>query len=109
MVWLTVAGQPFEAVLDTGFEGGLQLPTAWRGPLSPLLTHRYRELTYQLADGSTLTTYSHWLDVELDGETILVETIFLDGDEILLGVDAMRDYRLVIDYPASTAALDRTP
>ena len=56
-----------------------------------------------------IQTYSYWLDVDLEGHSLVVETIFLDGDEILLGVDALRDYRLVIDFPAGTVALDRTP
>ncbi len=45
MVWVTVGGQRFEAVLDTGFEGGLQLPDTWRPLLLSLLTRRYRQIT----------------------------------------------------------------
>ncbi len=51
---------------------------------------------------------SYLLHVGLGADTLLIEAIFADGDEILLGVDAMRDYRLTIDFPAGTVALDRT-
>lgn len=108
MVWLTLAGNAFEAVLDTGFEGGLQLPDAWRPPLLPLLTRPHQELTYQMPDGRIAKTYSYWLDVEFGSDALVVETIFMSGDEILLGVDALRDYRLTIDFPAGTVAVDRT-
>ena len=109
MVWVTVGGQTFEAVLDTGFEGGLQLPDAWLPRLRASIPAPHQQLTYQLADGRITRTNSYLLEAVLDGESIRVETIFLDGDEILLGVDALRDYRLVIDFPAGTVALDRTP
>ena len=109
MVWVVVAAFRFEAVLDTGFEGGLQLPAARESRLQAILGKAYREMIYQLADGSIIRSFSYLLDIDLGGETIRVETIFLDGDEILLGVDALRDYRLVIDFPAGTVALDRTP
>lgn len=107
MVWLTLAGNTFEAVLDTGFEGGLQLPDAWRIPLLPLLTRPHQQLTYQLPDGRLTKKYSFWLDIDLGGDQLVVETIFMDSDEILLGVDALRDYRLTVDFPAGMVAVDR--
>ncbi len=106
---VTVAVQTFEAVLDTGFEGGLQLPDAWLPRLRASLPAPHQRLTYQLADGRITHANSYLLEAELDGETIRVETLFAESDEILLGVDALRDYRLVIDFPAGTVALDRTP
>ena len=105
-VAVEIAGQNFEAVIDTGYEGGLQLPLDWLAILAPPVHAR---VTYQLGTGVIVTRDTYLVSFTMDGHTQTVETLFGDSDELLLGVDAMRDYRLVIDYPASTAALDRAP
>ena len=106
VIEVEVAGNRLEAVIDTGFEGGLQLPESWRSRLNP---KPYRQVTYQLGGGQTLVVVTYLVSFSLDGHIQTVETLFGESDEILLGVDAMRDYRLLIDFPAGTVALDRTP
>jgi predicted aspartyl protease len=104
VVQIEVAGHRLEAVVDTGFEGGLQLPNAWRNRLNP---RPYRQVTYQLGGGQTLVEVTYLVAMTLDGHHQTVETLFAPSDEILLGVDALRDYRLTVDFPAGTVAVDR--
>jgi hypothetical protein len=54
-----------------------------------------------------MTTTSYLLDIGFGRESLPVEVIFSDSDEILLGVDALREYRLTVDFPAGTVAVDR--
>ena len=54
-----------------------------------------------------VTRDTYLVSFTLDGHTQTVETLFGDSDEILLGVEALRDYRLVIDFPVGTVTLDR--
>ncbi|HEX3998635.1 MAG TPA: hypothetical protein VHX65_08820 [Pirellulales bacterium] len=46
-------------------------------------------------------------DFPFDGQTVRVQATFADGDEILIGTGMLRDYRLRIDFPARTVAIDR--
>ena len=62
---------------------------------------------YQLGGGQILVQHTYLVTFALDGHTQTVETLFADSDEILLGVDAMREYRLVIDFPANSVTLER--
>jgi len=101
---IELSGQLLPAVIDTGFEGGLQLPHSWYPRLQP---PPYRQVTYQLGGGQILVQHTYLVTFALDGHTQTVETLFADSDEILLGVDAMREYRLVIDFPANSVTLER--
>ncbi len=101
-VFVEIFGHSIDAIVDTGFEGGLQLPD----PLIQLLpvgTLPIRRNKFGFSFGRT-----SWLDVDpmtiqIDG--IDVEVIFSPVREALIGVDILKDYSLTIDFPAGTVQL----
>ncbi len=104
VVPLEVAGQVFEAVIDTGFEGGLQLPEIFMPILNRVLAGRQR---YELPDGSAMVYDLYDVVVLIDGINLNLRTQFSQSDEIILGTDALQDYRLEIDFVARTVVLER--
>jgi predicted aspartyl protease len=104
LISIDVAGHAFEAVVDTGYEGGLQLPDHWLPVLSP---PPLRQVTFVFADGHTDTQSTYRVRVTLDGDSFDVETYFAAGDEVLIGTDILHHYRLTIDFPAGSVLLER--
>ena len=104
LIGIEVAGQAIDAIIDTGFECGLQLPDHWLPVLNP---QPLRRVTYQFSDGhiDTKTTYS--VQVTIDSVSSDAETYFSSTDEVLIGVDLLRHFRLTIDWPAGTVSLER--
>jgi predicted aspartyl protease len=99
------AGREYEAIVDTGFESGLQLPDGLFTALSPRL---YREVKFQLGGGQDeyeTKTYKVWC--KIDSDAWEVEAFFAATDEILIGLELLRPYRLTIDFPAGTVLLER--
>lgn len=105
VVPIEIAGQTFEAVVDTGFEGSLQLPDLFFSVLNPV----YRaDQPYQYADGRMGVIPLYDVVVRFDGEDRVLRTQFeVSSDEIILGVDAMKDYRLEINFVARTVLLEQ--
>jgi hypothetical protein len=48
------------------------------------------------------------VDFPFDGRMVRAQATFVDGDEILIGTRLLRAYRLRIDFPARTVALEKT-
>lgn len=88
------------AVIDTGYEGFVMIPTS---VYEELELHRLQETKriLTLANGTTLSSRGAYasariphLDCSLDG---FVETY--DGlDEIIIGVQALSNFRMIADY-----------
>src|SRR5687768_8389907 len=93
VVPVELAGQVFEAVIDTGFEGGFQLPASLFGQVS--LTP-YRQVEFELGAGQKATVTTFWVPYSLDGVEYLAEAFFAASDQVLLGLDVLKDYRLEI-------------
>jgi clan AA aspartic protease len=104
VVVLPVAGQDWRAVIDTGFNGELELPEKLFHALQPLL---FKQMIYQLGSGQTAQEDVFLVDFPFDGQTTAAEATFVDSDEILIGTRLLRDYRLEIDFPAGTVRLER--
>jgi predicted aspartyl protease len=104
IVMLTVAGQSWPALVDTGFNGDLELPEAMRPlvPAQPL--HRIRSL---LAGGVTIEEDSYRVDFPFDGQTIIAEATFTPGGQILIGTHLLRHHRLEIDFASRIVRLER--
>lgn len=104
VIALTLAGESWRAILDTGFNGDLELP----GRLQPFVNARFlcrnRSL---LAAGQIIEEDSHLVDLAFDGETRLAEATFAAHDEILIGTHLLRGFRLEIDFPAQTVRWER--
>jgi predicted aspartyl protease len=92
-----VGSQLWLAIIDTGFNGELELPEQLRSHVNPQFVGRAVSL---LAANQRFEEDVFLVDFPFDGQTIRVEATFVDGDEILIGTRMLRYYRLTIDFPA---------
>jgi predicted aspartyl protease len=104
IVLLPVAGKTWQAIIDSGFNGDLELPEALRPAVNPRFTLRVLSI---LAGGQQVLEDNYDVDFPFDGRTLTAEATFVDGSEILIGTGLMRRYRLEIDFVARTVRLDR--
>ncbi len=98
-----VGGQHWQAIIDTGFNGELELPERLRAHVNAQFVGRATSL---LAANQRIEEDVFLVDFPFDGRTVRAQTTFVDGDEILLGTGLLRDYRLRIDFPARTVAIE---
>jgi clan AA aspartic protease len=104
VVSITVAGLTLDAVIDTGYDGGVTLPDS----LAHVLNLRIRgQDWYQLGDGTQILATVYESEIELGGDLYPAEVLYSTGDEVLLGTEVLRNFRLAIDYPAGTVRLER--
>ena len=104
IVMLPVAGQSWRAVVDTGFNGDLELPDS----LQPLVNARFQgTVNSLLAGGQTLLEDVYLVDFPFDGGKVVAEATFVPTGEILLGTHLLRRYHLAVDFFAQTVLLDR--
>jgi predicted aspartyl protease len=101
---VAVAGRDWAAVIDTGFNGGLELPDV----LQPHVNARFAmPLRYQLAGGQTVVQDTYDVDFPFDGRPVSAEATFVPGNYILIGTALLRDYLLEVDFVARTVKLER--
>ncbi len=105
VVMVTVAGSTWTAIIDTGFNGDLELPESLRIAVNP----RYQnQVVSILAGGQSVVEDLYDVDFPFDGRTVLAESTFVSSNEILIGTHLLLDYRLEIDFPVQTVTLTRT-
>src|SRR5438270_11542145 len=88
---LAVAGSSWPAIVDTGFNGDLELPQSLRSSVNARFKGRYRSL---LASGQTVVEDTYRVSFPFDGQAVIAEATFVAGGEILIGTQLMRKYRL---------------
>lgn len=104
VVMLDVAGQPWSATIDTGFNGDLELPDTLR----PFVNARFFARTRSfLAAGQSIEEDAYWVDFPFDEQIIAALATFVEGDEILIGTNLLRQYRLEINFVTRTVLLER--
>jgi predicted aspartyl protease len=81
-ILLAVAGQPWPAIIDTGFNGELELPDHLRQAVNARFIGRIHVV---LGGGQHVEEDVYLVDFPFDGETLLAEATFVPGQEILLG------------------------
>jgi predicted aspartyl protease len=101
---VAVAGQTFQATIDTGFNGDLELPDSLRGPLNPTWRGRIRSL---LAGGQVVDEDYYGVQFSFDGQTVLAEVSFTPGGPILIGTRFLQKYRLEINFATRAVLLER--
>jgi predicted aspartyl protease len=104
IIMLAVAGRTWPALIDTGFNGDLELPEGLRPLVGARPLNRIRSL---LAGGITVEEDSFHVDFLFDGQTIAAEATFTPGDQILIGTHLMRHHLLEIDFAGRTVRLER--
>ncbi|HUY34679.1 MAG TPA: hypothetical protein VMV69_18180 [Pirellulales bacterium] len=97
------AGQRWQAIIDTGFNGELELPDRLRSHLNAQFVGRATSL---LAANQRIEEDVYLVDFPFDGQMVRAQATFVDGDEILIGTRMLRDHRLQIDFPAETVSIE---
>jgi len=103
-VSLEVGGSNWPATVDTGFNGDLELPEGLRS----FVNARFIAPTeWVLAGGQRRIEDTYEVEFPFDGSVLPAEATFVPGDSILIGTGMMAQYRLTIDFVASTVLLER--
>lgn len=101
---LSVAGKDWVAIVDTGFNGDLELPDALRTPLEP----RYvGQVTSALAGGQVVEEEVFLMDFPFNGRSVQVEATFVSGNHILVGTRLLRGHRLEVNFASKVVELER--
>ena len=92
-------GRSFEAIIDTGFNGGLAIPPGW---IEPLGLSRAGHEQMVLADGSVTGAYLYDGYVILDDKAYSI-TVAEAPTTPLLGTDLLWGFSLLIEFEADGA------
>lgn len=101
---LNVGRLRWQAIVDTGFNGELELPEPLRSQVNPQFIGRATSL---LAANHRIEEDVYLVDFQFDDRIVKAEATFVPSGQILLGTRLLREYRLTIDFPAKTVVLDR--
>lgn len=101
---LEIAGRHWMAIIDTGFNGDLELPADLQANLTGQFVGRATSL---LAAGQTVEEDVYLVEFPLDDEIVLTEATFVAGSEILVGTRMLRRHRVRIDFPHKTVVVER--
>lgn len=102
---IVIAGREWTAMIDTGFNGDLELPDKLRDHVAAVYDGPAES---ELAAGQVIVEDSYRVEFPFDGKLVMAFATFVDQDEILIGTHLLEDYRLEIDFPHSTVHLERT-
>jgi len=94
---LAIAGSTWTAVVDTGFNGDLELPTQLQDRVN---AEHLGSIESSLAGGQVLVEENYDVQIPFDGRMVHAQATFVDVDQILIGTRLLRSYRLLIDFPA---------
>jgi len=106
IVRLTFGGRDWVAVIDTGFDGDLELPEVL-APHFPKSSAGPSRTT--LAAGRVIEEELFVVEFPFDGEIIEAQTSFAPTDEIVIGTRLLRSYRLEVNFVTRTVLLERIP
>lgn len=104
IVRLQVAGREWVAVIDTGFDGELELPDVLashfrKTPGGPSRT--------TLGGGTVIDEELFLTDFPFDGETVQALAVFAPVTEILIGTTMLLSYRLEVNFVERTVVLEK--
>lgn len=91
-------------MIDTGFNGDLELPDSLRN----LLNTRYvGRVTSALAGGQTIQEDVYLVTFPFDGQIVQAEATFVSDSQILVGTHLLQNYSLHIDFVRKFVSLER--
>jgi predicted aspartyl protease len=92
---LAIGGSHWTAVVDTGFNGDLELPIELWDFVNPRYLCRMRS---QLAGGRTIEEDCFLIDFVFDGQHVEAEATFVDEQALLIGTHLLQRHRLHVDF-----------
>ena len=101
---MEVGGERWQAIIDTGFNGELELPERLRLCVNAQFVGRVTSL---LAANQRIEEDVFLVDFPFDGRIVRSQATFAGGDAILIGTGMLRKYRLNIDFPARIVAIEK--
>jgi predicted aspartyl protease len=103
-ITVPIAGQDWKTIIDTGFNGDLELPLSLQGSLNA----RYvGYVTSALAGGQVIEEILYLVDFPFDGRIVSAQATFIADADILLGAHLLRDYSLLINFTSKLVQLER--
>lgn len=103
-ITLSIAGQEWLAIIDTGFNGALELPEDLRNSLNARYVGR---VISALAGGQTIEEDVYLIDFPFDNQMFQVEATFVSGLQILIGTHLLQEYILKVNFVRKTVKLER--
>lgn len=104
IITLLAAGQTWPGIIDTGFNGDMELPDTLHLALQPQCIGH---IVSVLAGGQRVEEDVYLVDFPFDGHIVRVEATFVPGSEILIGTRLLQLSRLEMHFPAQTVLLER--
>lgn len=103
-VRLLLGDREWIAVIDTGFNGDLELPEALRTHFDPELIG---ESLTTLGGGAVIEEDLYRIAFPFDGDEVAAEAVFAPVDQILIGTHLLRKHRIEINFVQRTVSLER--
>lgn len=105
IIEMNIQGKIWKAVVDTGFNSDLELPRS----LFDAVVIRYVSEGYSMLAGGLSTVQEFYqVRVPFDGQVVEALATFVDEETILLGTGLLKEYVLLIDFPAGSVHLTHT-
>jgi predicted aspartyl protease len=105
LIKLTISDREWIAVIDTGFNGDLELPESLRPHFDGELIG---ESQTTLGGGVVVEEDLYSIAFPFDGEVVVAEAVFAPVDQILIGTHLLRNHRLEINFVERTVVLERS-
>lgn len=103
VIELEVGDQHWRAIVDSGFNGELELPERLQSQIKARFVGRATSL---LAANQRIEEDIFLVEIPFEGRTVRAQATFVDGDEILIGTGMLWNYELRINFPSRTVAIE---
>lgn len=99
-----LADEVLDAIIDTGFNGDLELPRRLQHCLGAKFVNTVESI---LAAGQSVVEDVFSVRVPFDGQIIEAEVTFSDSGAVLIGTHFLRQYHLQIDFVKQSVLVKR--
>ena len=105
IVPIPIGGKLWNVIIDTGFNGFLELPQSLSDHFNKKSIGSY---TTVLAGGLQIEEHLYAIRFPFEGKIIDAEVAFAPVDTILIGTRLLNDYHLDINFVEKTVLLERS-
>src|SRR5260370_5672161 len=104
LITVSIGSEQWCGVIDTGFNGDLELPQQLRPVLKARFIGRTRFL---LAAGQESIEDLFLVDFPFDGRTVLAEATFTNSSTLLIGTGILKHHQLEIHFPNRSLTINQ--